>query len=351
MKKIFISATGVSSGQSLIAWSIAEVLHSRGMRLGFFKPFVTQPIMIDGRVVDRDALLMKEYFHFQDQVMVLSPVVPEQIPPDEVTEEEHLKKIDLSYQEIQENKDALIIMGSKQIFYEAESPYLPDGTLIKRFDCPVILIDKFQSESMSLYSALAVDAFLKDKVKIIIINQVPPERMEAASRKLIPFFEKRGTPIIFLVPQDRMLAAFTVRNIIEIVHGEVLTEKQGLDNLVESTSISSAYLQGSLTLFRRVYNKIILVGFRVDHAGAQPLPPVISGILITGGRKPPPIVVSMCEDLGIPLIVSPYDTFTNMERIQKEQIHLTPEDVFKLKRFLQLLGGEEAIRKIVDAIA
>jgi len=69
--------------------------------------------------------------------------------------------------------------------------------------------------------------------------------------------------------------------------------------------------------------------------------------LLTGGRRPAPIIVNTCGDLGIPLAVTPFDTFVTMEKIQKQQIHITYKDVYKLKRFVQLLGGDEAIQKIV----
>lgn len=351
MQQIFICSTGVKAGQSLAAWSIGEILQSQGMRVGFFKPFVTRPIIKNGQVIDKDALLMKEYLNLEEDLELICPVLPEEVPGDEIAREEQLKKIETSYDVVKDKKDALIIMGSEQVFYESESPYLPDGTLINRFDSPVLLVDKFQSESMSMYSVLAIDSFLKEKVKIVIINQIPPESMESAYRKLVPFFQKRGSPMVFLVPQDRILASLTVRNIVDLVQGEVLAGKNRLENLVESTSISSSHLTGSLHIFRRIYNKIILLGPNLDNSPAPLLPPVITGILLTGGRKPASIVVNTCEDLGIPLIVPPADTFTTMEKIQKQNVHITHEDVYKLKRFLQLLGSEEASRKIVKQIS
>jgi len=166
---------------------------------------------------------MKDYFHLQEDLELLCPVVPGELPGDEVTGEEQLKKIEKSYQVAKKGKDAPVIMGSQQIFCESDSPYLPDGDLIHRFQAPVLLIDKFQGESMSMYSVLAIDSFLKERVKLVIINQIPPDRMEAAYRKLVQFFQRRGSPSVFLVPQDRILGAFTVRNIVDMVQGNVLT--------------------------------------------------------------------------------------------------------------------------------
>ena len=350
MQQIFISSTGTKSGQSLAAWSVGEMLQSQGMRIGFFKPFVTRPVMKEGRIVDKDALLMKEYFHLEEELESLCPITPEEIPADEVTREEQLRQIEKSYQLLSDKKDALIIMGSEQVFYESESRYLPDGKLINRFECPVLLVDRFQNESMSMYSVLAIDSFLEQRVKIVIINQIPSEKMESAYHKLVPFFQRRGSPIVFLLPQDQILSSLTVRNIVDIVQGEVLAGKNRLENLVESTSISSSHLKGSLNIFGRIYNKIILLGPNLDSRPQPVLAPAITGILLTGGRKPAPIVINTCEDLGIPLIVPPHDNFATMEKIQKQNVHVTHEDGYKLKRFLELLGSEKAIRKILKQI-
>ena len=350
MKKVFISSTGVRSGQSLAAWCLGEIFHSQGLRVGFFKPFVTRPVSLNGTIIDKDALLMKEYFDLTENLDLLCPVIPEEVPGDEVAREEQLIRIEECYEKVQKEKDALIIMGSEKIFYEPDSPYLPDGVLVNKFNAPVLLVDKFQNENMSMYSVLAIDSFLKDKVKFVFVNQIPSESMENAYNKLVPFFQKRGAPIIFLVPHDRILTSLTVRNIVDIIHGEVLTCENRLENLVESTSISSSHLKGSLHLFRRIYNKIILLGLEANTLNAPLAASQVTGILLTGGRRPAPIIVNTCSDLGIPLVVSPFDTFVTMEKIQKQQIHITSKDVYKLKRFIQLLGGDEAIQKIISCL-
>jgi BioD-like N-terminal domain of phosphotransacetylase len=350
MKKIFISSTGVRSGQSLAAWCVGEMLRSQGLRVGFFKPFVTHPVSHNDQIIDKDALLMKEYFNLPEELSILCPVVPEEVPGDEVSREEQLMQIEECYEKVQKEKDALIIMGSKKIFYEPDSPYLPDGVLVNRFNAPVLLVDRFQNENMSMYSVLAIDSFLKDKVKFVFVNQIPLESVDTAYNKLVPFFQKRGAPMIFLVPQDRILTSLSVRNIVDIIQGEVLTGENRLENLVESTSISSSHLKGSLHLFRRIYNKIILLGLEADTLNTPLISSKVTGILLTGGRRPAPIIVNTCGDLGIPLAVTPFDTFVTMEKIQKQQTHITYKDVYKLKRFVQLLGGDEAIQKIVTQL-
>ena len=350
MKKIFISSTDVGSGQSLAAWCVGEILHSQGLRIGFFKPFVTRPLVKNGQLIDKDALLMKEYFNLSEELNALCPVVPGEAPGDEVTREEQLATIEECYTKVTHEKDVLIIMGSNKIFYEMDSPYLPDGILVNRFDAPVLLVDKFQSESMSMYSVLAIDSFLKNKVKIVFINQIPPERIDASNNKLSPFVKKKGSPVIFFIPQDRILGALTVWNVIDMIHGEVLVGENSLENLVESTSISASHLKGSLHLFRRTYNKIILLGLKGNNLNAPLMSSAVTGIVLTGGKKPAPIMVNTCGDLGIPLVLSPFDTFVTMEKIQNQQPHITCHDVYKLRRFLQLLGGEEAIQRISKQI-
>lgn len=349
MRTVFVSSTGARSGQSLTAWLMMEMFHSSGLRTGFFKPFVTRPTAHDGRVVDRDALLMKTCYDLSEDLELICPIVVDEVSGDEVVREEQLEKIDECYRALKEGKDALVIMGAEQIFHEAESRYPTDSSLVNRFETPVVLVDRFENESISIYSVLAIDSFLKDRLKVVIINEVPPERLETVARKLLPLFQKRGLTSVFLVPKDRILSSFTVRHTVGVVQAEVLAGEKHLDNLVEATSISSTYLKESLFIFRRVYNKLILLGPTLENLTA-PLPTAVTGVVLTGGRRPAPLVVNTCEDTGVPLLISPADTFSTMDKIQRQRLYITHEDGYKLRRFLQLLGGERAMQAIREQI-
>lgn len=347
MQKIYISSTGAGSGQSLAVWSMMEAFRSRGLHTGFFKPFVTRPVPRYGTIVDQDALLIKEYFDLPESVDVLCPILPEEVPGDEVAREEQLEKIDDCFKQVKGDKDVLVIMGSDQIFYEADSPYIGDTSMVAKLDASVLLVARFQTESMTIYSVLAIESLLKERLKLIIINQIPPEQLESVQRKIEPIFASRGLPPVLFLPQDRILSSFTVRHITEMVDGTVLAGEKWLGNLVESTSISSAHLKGSLNIFRRIYNKIILLGIDLEKLSAPLTPPDVTGIILTGGRRPAPVVINTCEDLKVPLIVSPSDTFITMDKIQNLHLHVTHQDNYKLQRFLQLLGGEPAMETIV----
>ncbi len=348
MHTIFVSSTGVGSGQSLAAWGVIEMFRSRGVRTGFFKPFVTRPLERRGTIVDKDALLVKEYYGLPQDPGVLCPIEAGEVPGDEVVREEQLEMIDACYQAAKGDNDVLVIMGSDQIFYESDSPYIADTSLVTSLDASVLLVDRFQSESMTIYSVLAIESLLKERLKLIIINQIPDKDLVTVEAKLGPLLARRGLPPVFFLPQDRVLASHTVRHMADIVSGEILAGQSRLDNLVESTSISSAHLKGSLNIFRRIYNKIILLGIGMETLSAPLAPQTVTGIFLTGGRKPAPLVVNTCEDLKTPLVVSPDDTFITMEKIQSQKLHLTHLDDYKLKRFLQLLGGEPAIETVVN---
>ncbi|HNR12246.1 MAG TPA: AAA family ATPase [Thermodesulfobacteriota bacterium] len=347
MQKIFVSSTGAGSGHSLAVWSLMEVFRSRGIRTGFFKPFVTRPVSHGGTVVDHDALLIKEYYQLPEPPEVLSPIIPEEVPGDEVAREEQLEKIDDCFQQAKDDNEVLVIMGSDQIFYEADSPYIADTSMVVKLDASVVLTACYQSESMTIYSVLAIESLLKNRLKMIIINQIPPEQLDTVQRRLGPLFSKRGLPPVFFLPQDRILSSVTVRQLIEVVGGSVLAGEDRLENLVETTSISSTHLKGSLNIFRRIYNKIILLGIEKEALSGPSASPTVTGIILTGGRTPAPLVCNTCEDLKVPLILSPLDTFITMERIQHQKMHVTHQDDYKLQRFLQLLGGEKARESIV----
>jgi BioD-like phosphotransacetylase family protein len=149
---------------------------------------------------------------------------------------------------------------------------------------------------------------------------------------VIPFLHQKGVKSALAVPEDPMLAALTVSSIADITGGKILCCLQGEKNLVQTSTIGAKYLEGPFSLFKQVYNKVILVGLNPDEAP-------VTGIILTGGKIPSEGVVKAAQDRGIPLILTRADTFQVMDRLERAKPGLTFKDEFKVHRFLTLLEG------------
>jgi BioD-like phosphotransacetylase family protein len=221
-------------------------------------------------------------------------------------------------------------MGAKEIFFGEGVPGLSDGVLVKSFDSSVLLVDRYQRDNLTFYSLLSLNSFLDGRVKSAVLNHVPPDKIDHVRSKVISFLQQKGVKSVVAVPQDPILAALTVSTLAEIVDGEILCCAEGDRNLVQASTIGAKHLEGPLSIFKQVYNKVVLVGQKPEEK------PVV-GIILTGGKRPSELVVRVAQDHQIPLVMTRFDTFQVMERMEKAKPALNLKDEFRVHRFLRLI--------------
>ena len=339
MRSIFIGSTGGDPGQTLTTWALASKLQGKGLKVGFFKPYGLLPDMgrsIEGSLCDFDALLLKEVLGLSDPVDAICPVmVTEDFIPEVSGKQgqQFTQKIKSAFQEISIGKDVVLVMGAKEIFFGGGLSGLSDSDLVKMFDATVLLVDHYQRDNLTLYSLLSLNSFLDGRVKSAILNHVPPEKMEHVKAKVIPFLEEKGLKAVVAIPESPVLAALTVFTIAQLIDGQILCCPELDGNLIKTFTIGSKKLEGSLSIFRQVYNKIILIGLGPtdDKEGD------VKGIILTGGKIPGEVVLRMAQERSIPLILTQADTFQTMEKLERARPSLGIKDGFKVRHFLEFI--------------
>ncbi len=351
MRSIFIGSTGGEPGQTLVTWALAVRLRERGLRVGFFKPYGLLPDVSStagGGLCDADVLLLQKILELKEGDELLCPVTLTQNLVSELEAEEAaplLEKIQGAFRKISEDKDVVLIMGAKEIFFGGGHSNLSDSILVKLFDASVLLVDRYQRDNMTYYSLLSLNSFLDGRVKSAVLNHVPIDKMDHVRNKVIPFLQSKTLRSALAVPEDPVLAAQTVSTLAALVEGEVLCCPEAGTNLVETFTIGSKHLDGSFAVFKQVYNKILLVGF--GHGEKQK---TVAGIILTGGKAPSELVLRIAREGSIPLILTRNDTFQAMEKLEKTKPALEWKDQFKVQRFLELIGREPGAEEWVEAL-
>ncbi len=352
MQSIFIGSTGAEPGQTLATWALAVQLQKKGLKVGFFKPYGLLPATgpsPEGTSCDGDVLLLKEVLNLSQSGETLCPVMMTENLVREVSENQGemlVEKIKGAFEEISRGKDVLLIMGGKEIFFGGGLSGLSDSLLVKLFNASVLLVDRYQKDNLTLYSLLSLNSFLDGRVKSAILNHVAPEKMDHVKTKIIPFLQGKGVQSIVAVPENPILAALTVFTITELIDGKILCCPEGEGNLIGSTTIGSKYLDGSLSLFKQVYNKILLLGLGEAIQKGK----AIGGIILTGGKMPGEGVLQVAREQGIPLILTRADSFQTMERMEKAKPSLGVKDEFKVLHFLKLIEQENGPAPWVEAL-
>lgn len=352
MPFIFIGSTGDRAGHSLVTWALARRLMEKGVKVGFVKPFGSHAIQRQGLFYDHDALLFKEALDLQESCERMCPYPIFEESWQNETTGGILTALKSLTKELGEKKDVLLIMGSKQIFFDDAPLPLPEISIIPELRANVLLISRFRTISKSIYSILSITSLLKDSIKGIILNRVPPEKLEEIRSRLIPSLVQKGIPILAALPEDPFLSHRSIREIVEVLDGEILYGEGGMDNPISGMTVGSADLIGALKIFKRAYNKIVLLKAALpgeppeDASGPRP----VGGVLLTGGRNPAPQLLQAARHASIPLVRIKDDTFTALERLERTPPSLSIEDEAKVRHFSDLLDNDGALDNLIGPL-
>ncbi len=314
MQAILIGSTGTASGRSLMSWFLAQRLTEEGCQVGFLKPSASSYVPGAPLKKDHDIELMKA---------VLGNGVVEE--------------------GLFEGADATLIMGSESMFSDFSLSPTSDTQIAKAYHAQICLMDRYESLAESTYSILSICSLFKGSVKIVVVNRVPEEHLETVRTRLVPRLLGHGIPRVAVLPEDPVLASFSVTRICEVLEAEVLHGQEHLERLVGGFTLGSQALQGPLQIFRHVYGKIVLLALGQDQrdpsnqTASEDAKLSVVGILLTSGRMPAPVIIDAARQAGISLLLTSVDTFGAFERIQAGPSPVTIDDRYKQKRFSELL--------------
>ena len=74
----------------------------------------------------------------------------------------------------------------------------------------------------------------------------------------------------------------------------------------------------------------------------------ISGIILTGGRKPAAPVFEAAKRANMPLILTRADTFEALDRLEQKIPALSPKDEAKVNHFTRLMDQDGALDKLLQ---
>jgi hypothetical protein len=161
---------------------------------------------------------------------------------------------------------------------------------------------------------------------------VGPDDREALEGELGQYLERRGIPVIGIVPSDDLLGAITVRELAEHLPAKLLCCEKALDELVVHFVIGAMGVASAATYFRQLSDKAVVTGG--DRADIQlaALQTATKAIVLTGNIYPSGPILKRAQQLGVPLLLAAHDTLTTVERIEQITGRLRVREAAKVAR-------------------
>lgn len=354
MKSLYITSVENFSGKTATCLALGKQLQADGYQVGYLKPLSLQPWRIKGKIADEDAVFVHEVLGLSDLPYELSPVVvSKEFLKNHLqgkTDKDLMEKVKAVSQKAGEGKDILLLEGGGSL-REGHAVNLPTPLVARSLSSHVLVIVKYHSEVGVLDDILSAKSRLEDLMIGAFINRVPDDAREFIDKLAIPYLEQHGVPIFGQIPHTSTLAALTVQELKDHLNATVLTERAGLNGLVENLTVGAMTAEVALHRFREYPNKAVITGGDRTDIQLAALETSTTCLILTGNLHPSPMVIRQAEEFQVAVLMVPTNTMETIEAIDqvcgKSRLGLPA----KLKKFEELFSQHIDIDRLYQSLS
>ncbi|HEY4695316.1 MAG TPA: phosphotransacetylase family protein [Candidatus Hydromicrobium sp.] len=350
MVPLFFISNQPFSGKSSMCVGVGKLFAEKGLKVGYMKPVGTLPTRVGGIITDEDAQYISNILDVKEELEDICPIVLTQQYSREGLKDQSFSKgfidsIARAYQRIQKGKDIVILEGAKSI----EDGYflgISANKICAKLGARVVMVIKYSAEIVDqiLYSK----EFLDDCLAGIIINWVPRSQMDYLEELIIPYLKKNKIEVFGYVASDKMLSSVSVKEMAELLGGQIICAEDKVDELVETFMVGAMGQEQALKFFRRKANKAVITGG--DRADVQlaALETPTKCLILTGNFQPSSVVLGRAEELGVPMILVNYDTLTAVEKVGEIIGHVRFHEIKKINKIVEVVREYININRLLE---
>lgn len=350
MRTILVTSTEAYSGKSGLILALIETLASRGKRVGYFKPYGSMPVTVDGVLTDQDAYYINRLIDPPAPVEAVCPVVKTRTFIEEFMAgrgEDVRSRVKWAFDQVADDRDVVIIEGPADVF-QGSAVELSACDLADLLDAKALVVTKPSGVEFPDALLGACDC-LSHRLAGTVFNWVHPSTEAFIVEHVVPFLQTRDVPVFGILPQDNALSAVTVREIVDALGGQVLSAEDKLDELVESFMIGAMGQEKALNFFRRRARKAVITGGDRADVLLAALETDTRCLILTGNLPPSSIVLSRADDLGVPMVLVDMDTLAAVEKVDDLMGHTRLHDPQKADRIRQSFQTHVDVPSLLEA--
>jgi len=360
-KSLFLTSTDARSGKSAIALGLMEMLKRKIAHVGFFRPIVN--VRHDHGEEDYDIQLMSGHYHLDDEYhdMFGCTMAEAEALTSKGRDTEVIETILNKFHHLAERHDFVLCEGTD--FQGASSSFEFDinAEVARNLGSPVLLAaragDRTVEETLAA-TKLALDSLSEKGCQVIatIVNRVnEKDRWELLAK--LRGLEAASTQLLYAIPEDKTLGAPTLREVARVLGAKVLRGENELDRHVHGFAVAAMQLvhflerldEGTLVIVPGDRADVIISCMAACTSGSMPNP---SGLVLTSGLEPDPIIWRLVEGLRIQLPILAVDelTFEAARRVSDVKSEIAPTNQRKISRAVGLFEQEVDVDKLEAAV-
>jgi BioD-like phosphotransacetylase family protein len=182
----------------------------------------------------------------------------------------------------------------------------------------------------------------------VVINNVPEADMDRVNNVAIPALEKQGVPVLGILPHLLDLSRINSALVAERLEAKILAGEKGLEKPIGKVLVGAMRADTALQM-RSLYepDKLLITGGdRVDMIMTA-FDTSTSCVVLTGNLVPHPRILAKADEIDVPVLLVPTDTYTTAQMIERLRAETKPHDKVKLEVIKALVKDGVDLSKLL----
>jgi len=358
---LFLTSTDARSGKSAIALGLMEMLKRKIARVGFFRPIVN--VRHDHGEEDYDIQLMSGYYNLPGEYHdMFGCTMAEAVALSaKGRDAEVIETIMAKYHAHAERHDFVLCEGTDFRGASTSFEFDINAEVARNLASPVLLAARAGTRSVEETmnaTELALDSLAEKGCQVIatIVNRVSEQdRWELLAK--LRGLEVASSQLLYAIPEDKTLGAPTLREVARVLGARVLRGERELDRHVHGFAVAAMQLVHFLERLE-AGTLVIVPGDRADviiscmAACTSASMENASGLVLTSGLEPDPMVWRLVEGLRVHLPILAVDdlTFEAARQVSHVRSEIAPTNRRKITRAVGLFEQEVDVDKLEAAV-
>ena len=339
----YLSSLEENAGKSFLSIGFIQKLEKERKKYAYFKPIGIPKSAFTNKADPDVGFILNTVYKTDHPYDFISPVsIPDAYYVDLVDtgkKEEFLNKIKKAYEKITKDVDYIVIEGNPSIrkFIRVG---LDDVSIAETLGINELIYVSTESTDRCIdnfFFAKNYYEFRNVSIKGILFNKIDYEYIARIKELTKDHINRYNIPVLGIIEKSLELFSPRVSEIKEQIGGELINEQSssGLNNLVETFLIGAMNSQAALKYLRQVHRAAFITGGdRTDLAMAA-LDQNVSTLILTGFIQPDMGVITAANEKGIPIILSPSDTYTTIRNLERLKPGIQEDEMEKVLQLIE----------------
>ncbi|MFX1301953.1 MAG: DRTGG domain-containing protein [Promethearchaeota archaeon] len=343
VKAFYLSSLKERAGKSFLSIGFIQKLKKEGKKFVYFKPIGVPKGAFTNKADPDVGFILNTVYQTDHPYDFISPV---SIPDayyidliDAIKKEEYLQKIKKAYDKITKDVEYIVIEGNPSIrkFIRVG---IDDVSIAQTLGINELIFVSTESSDRCIDNFFFTKNYFEfRKVSIlgILFNKIDYEYIARIKELTEDHINRYNIPVLGIIEKSLELFSPRVNEMKEQIGGELINEQasSGLNNLVETYLIGAMNAQAALKYLRQVKRAAFITGGdRTDLAMAA-LDQDVSTLILTGFIHPDMGVITAANEKGIPIILSPSDTYTTMRNLERLKPGIQEDEIEKVLNLIE----------------